>query len=437
MKIAFLSLNQEKLPHPVIPLGMYYMMGAIPDTYEKELWDLCFVEDYVEYIKNKLENYPADIIALGMRNIQNNDYTSISTNLNLAKDVIGLIRSLTDKPIVLGGAGFSVIPEDLMKELRPDYGIAREGEYSFLQLVKALSAKSSNLSEVPNLYFFKEDHLLFTGYSPEFLDIKSYSPEKKDYGKEYYKLTGIDSIQTKRGCPFSCDYCTYPQIEGSKFRTRDPKDIVAEMKSTMRDNEEVSHFFVVDSIFNHPVNHAKEVCREIIKQKVNCEWTCYVSPKSFNRELASLMKEAGCVGCELGSDSGNDSVLLDLKKGFKTKDIVNATNVCHEFGLLDCHTFIIGTKNETMEDVKNILKFISSLDAHSVMIMIWHDDHDAVVKHINQDRLDFKNEIIEYLKVYCKDHANWIVPEIGMNFNPKMLKFLRNQGIKGPLWQQL
>ena len=278
---------------------------------------------------------------------------------------------------------------------------------------------------------------VFNGHSDQFLDIKTLAPLKKSYGKEYYDLTGVDSVQTKRGCPFLCDYCTYPQIEGRKYRIRDPGEVAVEMQEVLRTNPQVSHFFIVDSVFNHPIFHAKAVCNQIIEKNINCDWTCYISPKKLNRELAILMKKAGCKGCELGSDSGVDSVLTDLKKGFTTDDILEATRICHEVGILDCHTFVLGTENENMSDVIKTLEFVSTLNVHSAIFMIWQDDHDSVTGNINSDRLKLKNDITNYLEIICTKHPNWIVPELGINFNPKMLNFLRKRGLRGPLWQQL
>ena len=125
----------------------------MPDHYEKELWDICFIDNYTEFIQSKVDSFAPDVIAIGIRNIQNNDYTSVSTNVEFAKGIVQLLRSLTNKPIVVGGSGFSVIPVELMNQLRPDFGITREGEFSFLQLLEALSTNTNNFDHIKNLCF--------------------------------------------------------------------------------------------------------------------------------------------------------------------------------------------------------------------------------------------------------------------------------------------
>ncbi|MBT3983215.1 MAG: radical SAM protein [Bacteriovoracaceae bacterium] len=438
MKIAFLSINTEKLPDPVAPLGLYYIMGSISDEHDKELWDICFVEDYQKFLIHKIKSFSPDLIAISIRNIQNNDYSNTATNLKFYHKVMKLIKSQTNCQIVLGGSGFSVIPDQLMNELKPSYGIVREGEFAFPQLVDAIESKKQCVEHISNLFYFNDQKLVFTGFASNFLDISELMPEKKKHhASEYYNLTGIDSVQTKRGCPFHCSYCTYPQIEGKQYRTRNPVQVLKEMNTTLSDNPEVSHFFIVDSVFNHPINYAKNLCREMIAQSFDTDWTCYLSPFRLDAELVSLMSRAGCKGVELGSDSGHNKVLRDLKKGFTVDDIVHASKLCREFGISDCHTFVLGTSGETIDDVKETLDFLCELKPHSAILMVWSDDGLATSSLQPTNNLIFRHQILELLKLVCKDHSNWIVPEINVNFNPKMLNFLRRRGIRGPLWQQL
>ena len=80
MKIAFVSGNREKLPDAVIPLGLLYIMASTPGCHEKVLIDLCFEEDPRTALRCKLEAIKPDLVAISMRNIQNNDYSGVSDN---------------------------------------------------------------------------------------------------------------------------------------------------------------------------------------------------------------------------------------------------------------------------------------------------------------------------------------------------------------------
>ena len=138
LRIAFVSGNREKLPDAVIPLGVLYVMGSTPDHHEKKLIDLCFETHPVEALETQLEAFGPDLVALGIRNIQNNDYSGIGDNLDYYADLVSAVRRVSSAPIVLGGGGFSVMPSELMARLRPDYGISGEAEHAFSLLVEAL-----------------------------------------------------------------------------------------------------------------------------------------------------------------------------------------------------------------------------------------------------------------------------------------------------------
>ena len=82
----------------------------------------------------------------------------------------------------------------------------------------------------------------------------------------YLEFGGMGNLQTKRGCPFNCIYCTYPIIEGRRVRLRSPKRICDEIESLVKFG--INNLFVVDNEFNFPVEHAQFVCHEIINRKL-------------------------------------------------------------------------------------------------------------------------------------------------------------------------
>jgi hypothetical protein len=202
MRIAFVSGNQEKLPDAVIPLGLLQVMASTPDHHEKRLIDLCFEKDPTGALRAKIGPFRPDLVALGMRNIQNNDYSGISDNLAYYGELISLIQETTYAPVVIGGSGFSVMPRELMERLRPDFGIAGEGELAFPRLVEALEHGPERLPDVASLHRFADGQLVSTPPASRFLDMNQLPlPDRSLADPRYYDGYGIDSIQTKRGCP--------------------------------------------------------------------------------------------------------------------------------------------------------------------------------------------------------------------------------------------
>jgi len=438
MRIAFVSGNRELLPDAVTPLGLLYVMASTPERHERILIDLCFEAHPAEALRSALTAARPDLVALGMRNIQNNDYSGLSDNLDYYAELIRVARAACDAPIVLGGAGFSVMPAELMLRLKPDYGVSGEGEEAFPRLLQALERGGEGLAEIGALHRLTEQGIVSNPRSPGFLEMNALPvPDRKLVDRRYFAEYGIDSIQTKRGCPLKCVYCTYPIIEGRVGRVRSPAAVVDEMFQALEDQPATRHFFIVDSVFNLPTAHAKNVCRELIARDWRIPWTCYANPLGFDREFAELAREAGCAGMEIGSDSGCDRVLKNLKKGFTVEHIRRLHGICVAAGIPDCHTFILGTQDESLDDVRLTIDFIVELDPFGAILMIWVDDYEALDPSLRAQRITLRKKI-EALLLLCKDeYPHWSIPALRIHFDEKLFDYLRHKGLHGPLWQHV
>lgn len=438
MKIAYISANREKLPEPVVPLGLLYVIQSTPEKHDKKLLDMCFSRAPMKHLEDFLDDYQPDFIAVGLRNLQNADYSGIHSNLDYYQELIQTIRKKTHVPVVLGGGGFSVAPEQVMKTLKPDFGITGEGEVSFRKLLEVVEKGSKDYATVPSLNYFADGELKSNPVMPAFLDVNemSFLPRHM-VSDQYYKKTGIESIQTKRGCVLKCTYCSYPKIEGRSYRMKEPKLVVDEMFDALEKNPDIKHFFFVDSVFNLPKQYAKKVCRELIERKWKTPWTCYANPIGFDQEGANLLKEAGCEGVEIGSDSGCDDVLKSLKKGFTTKQIFAASKMAREAGVKDCHTFILGTMGETMDHVKRSLDFIVELDPYAAIIMAWMDDNSFFDPELEKQRKILRENTLKMLSDMKDQFPRWIIPPLQVNFDPMKSRYLKLKGYHGPSWQHI
>jgi radical SAM superfamily enzyme YgiQ (UPF0313 family) len=456
MKIAFVSANRERLPDPVVPLGLLYVMAATPDHHDTELWDLCFAEDPKTTLIEGLKRFQPDLVAMGLRNIQNCDYTGISDNLRYYRSLVAAIREHSEAKVVLGGGGFSVMPEGLMRELRPDFGIRGEGERAFPALIDALAAPNGQepnrqqgptlglvrhrptLDRIGSLLYFDGERLRENPIDGDHLDLDALAlPDRRRVDARYYANAGVESVQTKRGCPLKCDYCTYPIIEGRTVRQRDPIAVVDEMQALAEGNTDVSHFFVVDSVFNIPPKHAKAICREMIARDWQLPWTCYANPLGFDAELAELMREARCEGMEIGSDSGCDEILERLRKGFDTKKVRQISQLCRDHQLKDCHTFLLGTPGETMDHVQRTMDFIADMAPFAAVLMAYKDDEEALDPSYALERQKLRDQVIELLDKSRPEFPRWVIPALEVNFQQRLFDILRSRRLRGPLWQHL
>jgi len=437
VKVALVSGNREKLPDPTLPVGLLSVMSNVGDSHSTRLIDLCFEPDPNESLAQQLDTFQPDLVGLGMRNLQSADYSDTTGNLRHYERLIKTIRRATSSPIVLGGSGFSVMPEALMNRLRPDYGISGEGEWAFRDLVETLE-RGDSLDRIGNLHRFHGDALVSNSAFVDFLDLNQLRGiDRRHVDPRYYSESGIDSVQTKRGCPLRCDYCTYPTIEGRIGRLRSPERVADEFLEIAERRPGPNHVFIVDSVFNLPVRHAKEVCQEMIRRSTSLPWTCYANPLGFDPELAEAMAEARCAGMEVGSDSGSDASLERLRKGFTTSKIRQFSAMARAHGIPDCHTFLLGTPGEEMDDVLRTLDFIVDLDPFGAILTAWVDDYEALDSELAVKRQALRESVLELLETHRNDFPWWSMPSLGVNYGAALFNSLRRRGFAGPLWQHM
>ncbi|HUO96081.1 MAG TPA: radical SAM protein [Steroidobacteraceae bacterium] len=436
MRIAFVSANREQLPDPVLPLGILYMMSVTPATHERTLIDLCFEDEPLAALGARIDEFRPDLVAVSMRNVQNADYTDTRGILAYYDDVMRTIRARTGAPVVMGGGGFSVVPVELMARFGLDYGITGEGEQSFAELVARRAAGVTDMGGIRNL-LSREARVVTAGLNrKDFLDItRNVQPDRRWVDPRYYEHSGITSIQTKRGCAMQCEYCTYPLIEGRAIRQRVGDVVAAEWEAAVTAHPSIGHVFIVDSVFNLPPHHAREVCEALIARGLRTPWTCYLNPVRFDEALAEVMAKSGCRGVEIGSDSGTDEGLLRLRKGFTTEKIRQTARICKSAGIKDCHTFILGTHGETLEDVERSLNFIEDIDPYGAILMAYKDDREAVDPELAARAGEFRARVLEAIERRAAPRKRWVVPSLGLRFNSRLFDALRNSGLKGPLWQ--
>ena len=439
MKIAFVSGNREKLPDAVIPLGLLYVMAATPACHRKELIDLCFEPKPFDALRARLAEMEPDLVAVGLRNIQANDYSGIHDSITYYTELIAAVRQVSDAPIVLGGGGLSVMPRQLAERLEPDFAISGEGERAFPQLVAALEAGGEGLDRIGNLHRRVDGQVVSTPAEPRFLDMDALAPPDRTLvDPRYLERYGIDSIQTKRGCPLRCEYCTYPLIEGRVGRVRDPAAVVDEMFHALESDPAPRHFFIVDSVFNLPKTHAKNVCRELIRRDWSVPWTCYANPPGLRPRAGraggrgGLRRHGGGFRLGLQRDPGSGSARASAWMTSGTSMRSAMRPVCRTATRSSW-----GLRGETLEHVDRTLDFVVDLDPFSAIIMIWIDDFEALDPVLRRERAALRSRIEERILEHKDAYPHWSIPPLGINFDKRLFRRLRRSGLHGPLWQHV
>ncbi len=421
MRVLLVSANRERLPSCVVPLGVLAVAGAVRDAHDVSVLDLCFEERPLVAIEERVRSFEPDVIGLGLRNLQTSSYSGVAERLlGEYRAMAAAIRAASRAPLVLGGAGFSLRATTLLAELQADHGVVGEGEWAFRDLLAKLVAGGA----APKLTYG-------AAYAKTPLDALP-EPARDLVDPRYYALEGTDNVQTKRGCAFDCAYCAYPELEGSEVRFRDPERVASELlqRAAIRD---VSCVFLVDAVFNTPRSHALEVCDAIARRGSPVPWVCYASPATLDEELAAAMARAGCVGAEIGSDSGNERVLARLRKPFKVERITRAEEALRRHGIRSCHTFLLGAEGETPDETATTLRFVEALQPTAAVFMAFTEDREDRPGDLAPHRA----AILELLRKEAPKHPTWVVPELGIRFGEKVSRIVARRGLRGPSWLHL
>ncbi|MCF8026444.1 MAG: radical SAM protein, partial [Desulfobacteraceae bacterium] len=356
MKILLISANTETTPYPVYPLGIDYVAGAIADRHRVFVTDINETGDTAAPATRVREIAP-DVIGISIRNIDNTEVKAPKSYIDQYQTLICRIREVTSAPIVLGGSGFTLFPGRLIEELQADYGVIGEGE-RFMDFLDALENRFevcglpgviTNPAAPANLHFpppwTKEIERRFNPQSPHV----SY----------YLKKGGMLNIQTQRGCPFNCIYCTYPHIEGRHLRAESPHKVARTAR--MLQDAGAGYLFVTDSVFNASPKHSLEVAREFQKAGVTVPWGAYLAPIRPQAEFFKILAESGMTHVEFGTEALCDGVLENYQKPFKTADVFDAHQAAVDAGLNTAHFFLLGAPNETPQTLEETLNNAEAL----------------------------------------------------------------------------
>ncbi len=430
MRVLFVSTNRELLPSPVAPLGMLAVAAATRAQHEVTVEDLCFTRDVphaLDTLRAAIARARPDVVALGVRNLRDNAYRDGGALAEYHAALGGCAREAletlettkgTGARLVLGGAAVTLQPAAMLARTGASHAVVGEGERAFPALLDALArgerpdtlirATPAPLDELPRAAWDLVD-------------------------RRYFEREGTATVQTKRGCAFSCTYCDYPDLEGRTVRVRAPA-LVADEVAALARTAGVSHLFFVDSVFNAPRTHARAVCEALIACGAPLPWVCYASPAGLDDELVAQMARAGCVGAEIGTDAGTDAGLRRLRKPFDLAQVRRVRASFRAHGLLDCHSFVLGAEGETADEAAATLSFVESLDPDLAVFLIFAEDREALVAARD---VEHRAALRALLAREAPRHPGWIVPELGVRFGPKVTRLVLRRALRGPSWLHL
>ncbi len=456
MKILIIAINQEKLPSAVAPIGAACVVSILQKfNHDVAFLDLCFSNNIKRNLIRELKKSDPEIVGLSIRNLDNCSSIANKTFYKIARTIIRTVREHSNAEVIMGGGGVSVLPRELAEYLDVSYAFIGEGEESLPAFLKAYENRK-DFSRVPGLLYRNNStwRLNPADFSGKLDDYPIYSYDRIDY-KKYFDHGGLIGYQTKRGCPFTCIYCSYRTLEGVRLRFRSPGRCVDDMERIVQETG-LRDFFFTDGVFNWPTDHAIQICEEIIKRDLNIRWIAYCNPSGLDHEVIRTFKTSGCVGIELGVDAVTDKMLINMGKGFTRQDIQNAYRAFIDEELPLAVFLLFGGPGDSYEDMAETQKCLMEFGkANAVFaslgIRIYPDApiYDIALKEgVITDQTNLLEPVfyiserlgedaIERLDKLARREATWSTPTDWNSITVKSVQRILNRFRSIPNWKDI
>lgn len=378
MRVMFVSINKLKSYRPVLPIGMVTVATQLrAEGHDVRCTDLMFEAEDEEVVIRNVAEFQPDIVGISIRNVDSLNLLEPAIYTPLALEVADWARATRPGvKILLGGAGFTTVPEDLMDFIGADYGLLGFAEESMAELLRCLEAgqEPRGVSGV----IFPTQHGYYRKPPSFSIDYKRVIPPDRDlYDPRYFDytfethedLTSIPAtIQTKKGCVLECIFCSNFLVDGTGVIPRNPRDVADEIERLAKGG--VKSIEIVDGVFNLPLHSAVSILQELARRQVRIPWSCMINPGATSPELVELMASTGCKEVQLGTDSCSDRVLSSLKKNFRKRHVREVHRMFRDAGMRIMHCLFIGSPGDDRESVIETLDVMDELvppnvtDAH-------------------------------------------------------------------------
>ncbi|MCK9378245.1 MAG: lipid biosynthesis B12-binding/radical SAM protein [Syntrophales bacterium] len=447
MKVLLVSTNTMREPYPTYPIGLDYVLNAISPPHRVRCVDMNELKT-ASALADVLSGFRPDVVGVSIRNIDNVDGVCTQTFIGEVAGLIEVIRSNSEGVIVLGGSGFTILPGELMTELDADFGVIGEGERLPL-LLDALERGESGAG-LPGIVAGKGP----AGY-PEPISVpfgRGIFPHHS-YTSYYLKRGGMLNLQTKRGCPFGCIYCTYPHIEGRRFRFTPPSE-VGQMARMLQDGG-AKYLYITDSTFNGSYEHSREVARAFQKAGVSIPWGGFFTPTRPPPDYYRVLADAGLRHVEFGTEALSDLVLGLYHKSFVKEEVFLAHRSALDAGLHVAHYLMFGGPGEDEDTIRETLS--NSCQLEKTVFFVYNGvriyPHTALHERaVREGQLDPAANLLypvfywspalsrargtALINELVAGRPNWVVGG-GQPGMFKALSRLHARGQVGPLWEHL
>lgn len=357
-----------------------------------------------ERVKRDIQYIKPDIIG----------FSVLTNQLKYAREMARHIKSYYNAPIIFGGIHPTMDPYGTLSDENIDCICMGEGEEAILELLQKGSPSS-----IKNLGYRHDGKVILEPLRP-FIDINTL-PFKDytifDFQQMIDAKDGWVGLMASRGCPFRCTYCLNHKImklyrENGHLpkyylRRHTVDQIIHEIEYILKHYKRVRMFIFDDDIFTFDKEWLKEFS-EKYREVTDIGFVCNAHARIFDEDTASYLKEAGCRIVKFGLESGSDRIRKNvLNRHMTNKDIENAFDTAHRFGLHTSAFVMIGLPYEKRQDILETIKLLARIKPGrfrwSLFFPFIGTRAYDIAKEANQ--IDFKkmNELDNFTDNTCMD----------------------------------
>jgi radical SAM superfamily enzyme YgiQ (UPF0313 family) len=316
------------------PLGLAYVAAVTPANWDVKIAD----ENFDPFVYEE-----ADLVAI----------TALTGNINRAYEIAGIYRKQNIK-VIIGGIHASMYYDEVLQYA--DAVVVGEVEGIWEKVINDF-----------------ENNRLSTKYIGPRIDLTQFNirPRRELLHPHYL----WDSVQTSRGCPFECHFCSVSRYLGKKYRQRKAEDVLDELEDIK--SEYIA--FVDDNLIGYSAEsktRAKNIFEGMIKRGLEKKWWMQTSINAAeDEELVELAAKAGCMFAFIGFESISKNTLKDMKKEVNLKIGVDnykrIVNTFHKHGIGILGAFVIGNDFESPDYYKQLANFLvrSGIDIVQISIL--------------------------------------------------------------------
>ena len=307
----------------------------------------------------KVKIFCENISSINWQEIKKADLVGITVLTSLAPrayELAAKIKKINSKcRIMMGGPHVSFCPQEALKN-GADFVIRHEGEKTLKKLINCLRDEG-NPGDIKGLSYKKNNKIRHNPDRNNYQNLNQLPTPDFSLIKNYEKLKFIP-LQTSRGCPHNCDFCSVVQMFGQKIRHRSPDRVIRDLnKMNNYFDLENKHVFFVDDNFSANKKRTEILLQRMKMFNYDFEWSTQEEINIYKKEnILNLMKETGCKRLYIGIESFNPSSLKEYKKPQDVNDISTAIEVIQKKDILIHGMFVLGADNDSKDSILQTVK---------------------------------------------------------------------------------